>query len=218
MYSSAVFAVDFATLQRNYPINTKNPAHQGVKEGFEKRKTFGLECLAILDEMTLPRVKGDPQVTLLRVIGKGKGKGKGKKTNRTRENPRARSRPKCTAEQRTLFNEFRKTYPGVKRGLATELAVFRKHDDWPKVLPRLAKAIETEKGRRATKKAAGAFVPPWPHFQTYLNQRRWEAAEEPDEESEAGDGYRVNAEGELTGAPEPVMPSDSLLERMGVKA
>lgn len=75
------------------------------------------------------------------------------------------------------FELIRKDYPGTKRGGKTEWQEFKK---------KYGKEITTEflraiwlglEAKRKTNKelmAAGGFVPEWPHFKTYLNQRRWE--------------------------------------------
>ena len=70
------------------------------------------------------------------------------------------------------FDEARKFYPGVKRGLDTEFANFKKkHKDWKEVVPLLKPAIEKQKSLKSWQ---GGYVP---HFQTWLNQRRWEIEE-----------------------------------------
>jgi len=87
-------------------------------------------------------------------------------------------RPDRWAEQKTQFDEARKLYPGTKRGLETEFANFRKkHKDWRDVLPDLRPAILLIQHERKRKATAGEFVPEWPHFRTWINQRRWEQAE-----------------------------------------
>lgn len=72
------------------------------------------------------------------------------------------------------FETFRKTYPGAKRGYTTEIKILQKHEDWRTVIPILAPALENEMKWRGQAQSHGAFVPNWPHLQTWLNQRRWE--------------------------------------------
>ena len=82
------------------------------------------------------------------------------------------------------FEEFRKSYPGSKRGLPTEFKHFKKkHDDWKEILPKLLPAIEDQKRWRTAQKQIGMFVPSWKHLQTWINQRCWEM-EPPDLEPE----------------------------------
>ena len=74
-----------------------------------------------------------------------------------------------------MFEKVRKLYPGTKRGFSTEFKDFtRKHKDWRKVLPLLMPAIEGQIRARQAKQARKEFVPEWPHFRTWVNQRRWE--------------------------------------------
>lgn len=77
-------------------------------------------------------------------------------------------------EYKQTFDEFRKAYPGTKRGLETEFKNFKKHTDYKNVVkelsPALAKLIEW---RRASE-TKGNFVPQYPMLQTWINQRRWE--------------------------------------------
>lgn len=77
-------------------------------------------------------------------------------------------------ENLDLFEAFRKAYPGTKRGLQTELKVFKKHKDWKEILPTLSKTLENQITAREQLSVAGEFVPPWKHLSTWLNQRCWE--------------------------------------------
>ena len=82
------------------------------------------------------------------------------------------------SESRKKFEQARKIYPGTKRKLDVELANFRKqHKNHREILPLLAPAIENQIEYRKALKAAGAFVPAWKHFRTWINQSCW--GEEP---------------------------------------
>lgn len=90
-------------------------------------------------------------------------------------------------EQRTIeqdaslvFENFRKLYPGTKRGHQTELDVLKKHKDWKVVLGTLEGIITAEiQWRQNTKsQSPSTFIPEWPHLSTYLKQRRWETVRE----------------------------------------
>lgn len=79
-----------------------------------------------------------------------------------------------------VFENFRKLYPGTKRGHQTELDVLKKHKDWKVVLGALEGIITAEiQWRQNTKsQSPSTFIPEWPHLSTYLKQRRWETVRE----------------------------------------
>ena len=78
------------------------------------------------------------------------------------------------------FEDFRKLYPGTKRGYQTEFDNFKKkHKDWKEVIPLLLPAVSLQKIHKEELRVVGAFVPSWKHMQTWINQRCWE--EEPGE-------------------------------------
>ncbi len=93
--------------------------------------------------------------------------------------PPATEEGKPPDPSRLEFDEARKLYPGTKRGLETEFANFRKkHKDWRAVLPDLVPAMKLIMADRQAKIDRAEWVPDqWPHFQTWINQRRWEQAE-----------------------------------------
>ena len=73
------------------------------------------------------------------------------------------------------FENFRKFYPGTKRGLETELSNFKKkHKDWKEVIPLLPGIIEKQIRHKEKLKRLGRFVPEWKNLQTWINQRCWE--------------------------------------------
>jgi hypothetical protein len=77
-----------------------------------------------------------------------------------------------------LFEQFeaaRKAYPGVKRGAITEYEnLTKKHRDYKEVIPLFMAAIKKQAAWRSRLRSANKFAPEWPHFQTWINQRRWE--------------------------------------------
>lgn len=78
-------------------------------------------------------------------------------------------------KEKRIFDEARRHYPGVKRGLDTEFDSFRKkHKDWKSVLLLLSPAIKQQTERRGIDTLAGRFVPPWKYFKTWLYNRCWE--------------------------------------------
>jgi len=76
------------------------------------------------------------------------------------------------------FDEFRKLYPGKKRGLNTEFENFtKKHKDWKAVLPDLKSLLQCQINQRLVQEQAKQFVPLWKNLQTWINQRCWEEEE-----------------------------------------
>lgn len=72
------------------------------------------------------------------------------------------------------FEEFRKIYPGSKRGLEVEFGDFqRKHKNWREFVPLLMPAAIAQRERRRAAAAAGKFVPEWKNLKTWLNQSCW---------------------------------------------
>lgn len=65
-----------------------------------------------------------------------------------------------TEEEKNMFEEFRKKYPGNKRGLKTELDLLvKKHKDWRDIIPVLNKAIDVENRKRKEAKDSDSFYP-----------------------------------------------------------
>jgi len=76
---------------------------------------------------------------------------------------------------REQFDEFRKHYPGIKRGNETEFDNFVKHHkDWKAVLPTLLIAIKAQIAYKEQMVRDKQWTPGWPHLRTWMNQRRWE--------------------------------------------
>ena len=82
------------------------------------------------------------------------------------------------SEEETAFESARMLYPGTKRGHTTEWDNFkRKHKDHTIVAPDLVFAVQIQIAERKNKAQKHEFVPPWKHFQTWINNRWWETAE-----------------------------------------
>ncbi len=78
-----------------------------------------------------------------------------------------------------MFEEFRKKYPGTKRGADAEIESFKKkHKDWMKIIPLLIPCLENQIKVKKTMTDKNIFVPQWSHLQTFLNQRKWEEFQE----------------------------------------
>ena len=72
-----------------------------------------------------------------------------------------------------IFDEFRKQYPGIKRGLETELNNFLKKNEKERI-HLLMPALEMEKKYKSEQKLFGEFVPSWKNLSTWINARCWE--------------------------------------------
>tara|TARA_R100001244_G_scaffold57750_1_gene48877 strand:+ start:551 stop:898 length:348 start_codon:yes stop_codon:yes gene_type:complete len=69
-----------------------------------------------------------------------------------------------TDEELIEFDIFRDAWQGKKRGLLTEMDNFiKKHKDWREILPTLNQLYLDYDDQR--------YIP---HFQTFINQRKWE--------------------------------------------
>ncbi|MCD7936296.1 MAG: hypothetical protein LUG98_05490 [Tannerellaceae bacterium] len=78
-------------------------------------------------------------------------------------------------EEKTLFEEFHRMYPGIKRGVETEFEHFRKtHPDYFVVLPLLLPGIKKRISWVSQQQSQGLFAPQYPMLQTWINERRWE--------------------------------------------
>ena len=77
-----------------------------------------------------------------------------------------------------IFEAFRKSFPGTKRGLETELKNFLKKNT-SEVVHLLLPALEKEKQNRANleeqkKTDSKIFIPTWKNLSTWINQNCWE--------------------------------------------
>jgi hypothetical protein len=101
----------------------------------------------------------------------------GKKSNSKGKKRKVKNCPDYSAnnERITVFDCFRKQYPGSKRGLNTEYDNFcKKHHDYISVIPILETALINQVKWRSEMKTAGMFIPEWKNLQTWINQRCWE--------------------------------------------
>lgn len=86
---------------------------------------------------------------------------------------------------KTMFENFRKLYPGIKRGLDTEFEnMQKKHKDYKDVIPQLEEIIKNQIKHRENKKGNGEFVPQWKNLSTWINNRSWEEVFTPIETKE----------------------------------
>ena len=88
---------------------------------------------------------------------------------------RGASNNKDKNDKKIIFDEFRKQYPGKKRGLETEFDNFvKKHKDWNTIVDNLTSILNTQKKIRAQRVSSGVWVEGWQNLQTWINQRSWE--------------------------------------------
>lgn len=86
-----------------------------------------------------------------------------------------------TSKLEKEFEEFRKLYPGNKRGFAIEFAGFKKKypKKWREIIPLLVPAVERllayhKAANEAKSRGANIFVPNFAYLATWLNNARWE--------------------------------------------
>lgn len=74
-----------------------------------------------------------------------------------------------------IFENFRKLYPGTKRGLDVEFSNFIKK--YPKNYMNIVSQLETNLYRqlkeKENQKKSGTFVANWKNLRTYINQEAW---------------------------------------------
>ncbi len=79
------------------------------------------------------------------------------------------------SELEKQFEEFRKAYPGRKRGHDTELAAFkRKYKNWAEIVPLLMPALQRLIEYNKAASAAGQWTASFANLSTWLFQARWE--------------------------------------------
>lgn len=102
---------------------------------------------------------------------------------------------KVFTEFEQQFEDFRKHYPGIKRGFQKEFDNFKKkHPDWQDLLPLLIPAVDRLIAYTEQRCARGEWVAEYPHLQTWLNQSRWEVefpdiTEQPNNKQHSNNGY-----------------------------
>ena len=76
---------------------------------------------------------------------------------------------------REIFDEFRKLYPGSKRGLDVELANFIKKypKNYMNIVSQLLPNLKRQAKEKEAQRKAGTFVANWKNLQTYINQQAW---------------------------------------------
>jgi DNA replication protein DnaD len=82
---------------------------------------------------------------------------------------------KSDSELEEMFEEFRKAYPGTKRGHAVEFENFKKKNQktWRETVLLLMPSLTRLLAWRKQASDAGRFVPQYANLSTYINQSRW---------------------------------------------
>lgn len=79
------------------------------------------------------------------------------------------------SQYQTIFETFRKKYPGTKRGLDTEFEYFQKTaKDWKEVLDKLLPAIEQQITIQTQNRVNTGGTIFWKNLKTWINNRGWE--------------------------------------------
>ncbi|MCM1379531.1 MAG: DUF6291 domain-containing protein [Prevotella sp.] len=86
------------------------------------------------------------------------------------------STPEQPSQLEQDFEQFRKLYPGTKRGLKTEFENLKKKypKTWRDIIPQLLPAVERLLSHHEAAKAAGQFTPHFANLATWINNARWE--------------------------------------------
>ncbi len=78
-------------------------------------------------------------------------------------------------KNKIIFENFRKKYPGVKRGLDTEFEYFKKSNkDWKNILEKLESSLDNQIQIRQNKSLNNEFVPEWKNLKTWIFNKCWE--------------------------------------------
>lgn len=141
------------------------------------------KCLTIEgDKLFQRRMVRDNEISIIRSETGKKG---GLKTQKIAK-AKIKAKPKAKYEYENInendykiqieeFENFRKNYPGTKRGYEIEFENFKKKNkDWEKILPLLSDALNYQISFRIEKAKTGGFVPEWKNLSTWINQRCWE--------------------------------------------
>lgn len=97
------------------------------------------------------------------------------RVNTTKELKNNKKVNTISQEMKDQFDVFRKSYPGITRGLDTELDYLRKtHNDWEDVIPILSSSLKNQISKRVVVSAAGEFLAPWKNLKTWIYNRCWE--------------------------------------------
>lgn len=73
------------------------------------------------------------------------------------------------------FENFRRQYPGTKRGYEIEFENFKKkNDNWRTIVKTLSDRLNYQINCRNEKAENGGFVPEWKNLSTWINQKCWD--------------------------------------------
>lgn len=92
------------------------------------------------------------------------------------------------------FEMAREIFRGTKNGFLVEYENFCRHDDHNAAVFKLRDAVQERINWAEKRKQFGYDEEPWPHFKTWINQRRWEATlEELHQKTERNSPYDETA-------------------------
>ena len=179
-------------LSKPKPASGKPFIHRYVTDG----QRF-IQILTWADHQRPHHTEADSKIPPAPPYGEGNGEGNGEparselvvkeplSNGHVTVKPHKKTTPDPLIEEKRLFNEARKLYPGTKRGNETEFSTLqKKHKDWKNVLPHLLACVKYQIQERKERKERKEFVPEWPHFSTWINQRRFEEAMDDDSETQ----------------------------------
>lgn len=76
----------------------------------------------------------------------------------------------------SVFDEFRKVYPGTKRGLKVEFADFKKkvpNSELEEIVKKLLPALNAERIYHKLLESSNKLIPQWKNLKTWINQECW---------------------------------------------
>lgn len=91
--------------------------------------------------------------------------------------PKNESVKESTTEKlKSIFDEFRKSYPGTKGGLNIEWENFTKKNkkEYHLIVPILKEAVERELKHKQQQRENKQFTPSWKNLSTWINNKCWE--------------------------------------------
>ena len=139
---------------------------------------FTVYGLAIARGKISGKETGAPEAAKQTTVRK-KGKVK-KQTTPVTEEAAAEGENLLNDEIIELFDQFRRAFPGTKRGLDAELGnLKKKYRNWRELVPLFMPALEKALAWRQEMTDTGQFVPAWPYLRTWINDRRWENEYQP---------------------------------------
>lgn len=105
------------------------------------------------------------------------GEGKGREGEQERKGKEEEGKTPLPPEgdEALRFDQIRKGYLGNANGFEVEYEKFsKKNIVTAELLEKMEAALDKEKKHKLWLKSTGKHCPPWAHFSTWINQKRWE--------------------------------------------